>query len=333
MNRRTFLQQSGRALAAAPMYSVASGLFAGSVAEAAMQNIPPGVLSRLGITTVCFRERFAKTRSRGAAPPAGGDLTLLTAPKFIADNLGLHNVEIWNFQFDDTSLDYCKKIKAAADAAGSKIIDLQLDLGANDNLSDPDATKRAASLKMIKEWMDRAAACGSPRMRANTGAGTEANWNPKRTADGFRELADYGEKIGVMILIENHIGYSANIDKVVEVVKLVNHRNCGVICDWGNTPASGSISDKVAALSKLFPYLKLVSAKELDFNAQNKHTSYDIVPIIKATEASGYKGIYSIEFYSEAAPPPDPVAAAKEMIKVLAANIAPAAAPAPAPKK
>jgi len=154
MNRRTFLQQSGRALAAAPVYSLASGLFAGSVVEAAVQNIPPGVLSRIGITTVCFRERFAKSRSRGAAPPPGGDLTLLTAPKFIADNLGLHNVEIWNYQFDDTSLDYCKKIKAAADAAGSKITDLQLDLGPDDNLSDPDATKRAASIKTIKEWMD-----------------------------------------------------------------------------------------------------------------------------------------------------------------------------------
>jgi hypothetical protein len=44
-----------------------------------------------------------------------------------------------------------------------------------------------------------------------------------------------------------------------------------------------------------------------------------VVPIIKATEASGYKGIYSIEYYGK--PPKDVVAAAKESIKELTANI------------
>ena len=48
-----------------------------------------------------------------------------------------------------------------------------------------------------------------------------------------------------------------------------------------------------------------MSAKELDFDENNKHVNYDVVPIIKATEASGYKGIYSIEFYGE--PPKDVV--------------------------
>lgn len=321
MKRRTFLQQSGRAMAATPLVSLASGLFDAAGAEAAVQSIPAAVLNRIAITTVCFRERFAKTRSRGAAAPAGGDLTLLTAPKFIADNLGLHNVETWNAQFDDTSLDYCKRVKAAADAVGSRFIDLQLDLGPADNLSDPDPAKRAATLTAIKGWMDRAAAIGAPMLRANTGGGSATAWDPKRTADGFRQLADYGQGIGVKVLIENHIGYSADIDKVVEVVKTANHPNIGVICDWGNTPAEGTPDQKVAALGKLFPYLSLVSAKELDFDDQSRHISYDVVPIIKATEASGYKGIYSIEFYTEKQPPRDVVAAAKTMIQALAANI------------
>ncbi len=52
-------------------------------------------------------------------------------------------------------------------------------------------------------------------------------------------------------------------------------------------------------MQKLMPYLSLVSAKELDFDANNNHTSYDVVPLIKATEASGYRGIYSIEFYTD----------------------------------
>jgi len=74
-------------------------------------------------------------------------------------------------------------------------------------------------------------------------------------------------------------------------------------------------------MKKLMPYLALVSAKELEFDSNNKHMSYDVVPLIKATEASGYRGIYSIEFYSDKNQPPDPVAAAKTMMAALAANI------------
>src|SRR5688572_32190687 len=102
MNRRKFLQHSGRTLAAVPI--LASGL----VNSGCSESTPPApaaapatpapsadVMSRIGITTVCFREWFPKTRTPGKAAPAGGDLTLLTAPKFIADNFGIHTVEIW----------------------------------------------------------------------------------------------------------------------------------------------------------------------------------------------------------------------------------------------
>ena len=307
MHRRRFLQQGARALAVAPFIRGLAGA----------QSIPPAALDRIGITTVCFRERFSATRSKGAPAPAGEDLTLLTAPKLIADQLGLHNVEIWSAQFADTSLDYCRQVKAAAAAAGSRIIDIQVD--GPENLSEPDPAKRAASIAAVKQWMDRAAAVGAPRMRANTGGGKPEAWDVNRTADSFRQLADYGKPIGVKILIENHIGYSADISKVVELVNAVNHPNCGVISDWGNTPST-SAADRLAGLSMLFPHLELVSAKELDFDDGNHHVSYDIVPLIKATEASGFRGIYSIEFYSNR-PPHDVVAAARDMMQTIAANL------------
>jgi sugar phosphate isomerase/epimerase len=294
MNRRSFLRYGGQAAALAPFWAPA--VTEPSRLEAAPQTVPPGVLRRIGITTVCFRDRFGSTREKKIGPvPAGEELTLLTAPKFIAGALGLHNVEIWSAQFADQSLEYCKQIKAAAEAVQSRIINIQVD--GSENLSDPDAAKRSASIDTIKRWMDRAAAVGAPTCRANTGGGTPEAWDVNRTADSFRQLAAYGKK-------------------VVAIIKAVNDPYCRAICDWGNSPSN---EGRVAALGKLFPYLELVSAKELDFDENNKHVNYDVVPIIKATEASGYKGIYSIEFYGK--PPKDTVAAARDMIKALSANI------------
>lgn len=316
MNRRSFIRLGGHAAAIVPIWAAAPAFASFSRAGAAAQ--PAGaVLRRIGITTVCFRERFAQTRDKKAAPlPADQALTLLTAPKFIADTLGLHNVEIWSTQFADMSLDYCREIKAAAEAVKSRITNIQVD--GQENLSEPDAAKRAASVDSIKKWMDRSAAVGAPTCRANTGGGPPEAWDVNRTADSFRQLAEYGKKIGVKILVENHTGYSADIDKVVAVVKAVNDPYCRALSDWGNTPST-SPEARVAGLSKMFPYLEFVSAKELDFDEQNRHVNYDVVPLIKATEASGYKGIYSIEFYGK--PPKDVVAAARDLIAAISANI------------
>ncbi|MGH9161679.1 MAG: sugar phosphate isomerase/epimerase family protein [Vicinamibacteraceae bacterium] len=315
MTRRWFIRCSGRTLAAVSLGASLPALGRGrGVAQAAQSE---AVLKRIGITTVCFRDRFSTTRDRKAGPiPAGQELTLLSAPKFIADTLGLHNVEIWNMQFDEISTDHCREIKAAAAAVGSRIINIQVD--GPENLSDPDEAVRAESIRSITEWMDRAAAVGAPTLRANTGSGPPEAWDVERTADSFRQLAAHGKRIGVKILVENHTGYSADIDKVVAIAKAVDDPSCRVIADWGNTP-SGSPDAQVAGLSKLFPYLELVSAKQLDFDDQNRHINYDVVPLIKATEASGFRGIYSIEFYGR--PPKDTVAAAKNMIQALSANI------------
>ena len=92
MTRRSMLALGTRALAAYPVLARTGPLNAFAGAQAG-QSIPAGVLRRIGITTVCFRDRFTQTREKTAGPiPAGQELTLLTAPRFVADTLGLHNV-------------------------------------------------------------------------------------------------------------------------------------------------------------------------------------------------------------------------------------------------
>ena len=314
MNRRVFLAQLTAAVGAAPILSATR---VSALQGASAPSIPPAVLQRIGITTVCFRNRFRQTAPKDAAAKA--DLTLLAAPKFIADSLGIHNVEVWNAHCESESPEYCAQVKDAAAKVGSRITNIQLD-GSYD-LSSADAAKRAESITFVKGWMDRAKAVGATSLRANTGpAKAGPPFEPATIADSFKQLATYGKSIGVKILIENHVGFSADVDKVVTLLKAINDPNCGAITDWGNSSAK-DIERRVADMQKLMPYLALVSAKELDFDANNNHTSYDVVPLIRATEASGYRGIYSIEFYTDKNPPSDPVVAAKKMMSAIAANI------------
>ena len=68
MTRRWFLRQSGRTLAVLPIVSSLPVLGRAATAGATLQSIPASVLKRIGITTVCFRDRFASTRGKSAEP-------------------------------------------------------------------------------------------------------------------------------------------------------------------------------------------------------------------------------------------------------------------------
>jgi hypothetical protein len=73
----------------------------------------------------------------------------------------------------------------------------------------------------------------------------------------------------------------------------------------------------------MFPRLGLVSAKGLHFDEHYRHVDYDIAAIVRATEASGFRGYYSVELYvptlEEA--PPDPIRAVKSMVQTISREL------------
>ena len=324
MQRRTFVQRSILFAVAVPLVGCSQDDAAtGEAAAPDSGSANSGVdarLARLGITTVCLRSRFTQTKTMMAEPSTAPMLTLLTAPRFIADELGLHNVEVWDFHFDEKTIPYCEQVRAAAEAAGSRISNVQVD--DLPDLSAVDAATRAQGVAQAKEWVDRTVALGAPSFRVNTG-GTEGGTMPlELTAESFKQIADYAGQKNVTVLVENHVGYSRDIDNVVRLVDAVNHPNCRILCDYGNTPA-GATQERVAALSKLFPKTAFVSAKAVAFDDELKPATYDYGALVKATEDSGYTGIYSIEMWPEgsATPPADPVRAALNMKELTLQNM------------
>lgn len=269
--------------------------------------------ARLAVTTVSLRHNLQPPL--GSPSKVGPMMDLASAPRVIRDRLGLNQVEVWSLQFQDKSLDYCRGLRTAAEAVGSRFINLQLD--SNYDLSATDPARREQSVNLVKEWMDRASVIGAPSLRANIDAGkADSPLQLEPATQSFRTLAEYGRKIGVKILIENHTGASAKADNCVTILKAVNDPFCRAVVDWGNSAATTE-AGRIADLSKLFPYLQLVSAKGQHFDAAGKHIEYAIEPIVRATEASGYRGIYSIELFAEPDGPEDAFQACETMIRAI----------------
>jgi sugar phosphate isomerase/epimerase len=184
-----------------------------------------------------------------------------------------------------------------------------------------DAAARARGIDIGRRWVDIAAALGSPSMRTNANYDTTLGGPDvfARVVEAYRALADYAQTVGIRLLVENIYGYTATIDHVIEVIKAVDSPNCRGIVDWGNSAAKTS-EERVSECQRLMPYVDVVSAKGRAFDAQYRHTGWDIGALVRAAEAGGFRGIYSLDV--DPGPQLDQTLATRSVIATIQANLA-----------
>jgi sugar phosphate isomerase/epimerase len=305
MHRRDFLKH-GSLAAAVPF--VARAVTAPTSAAA----LQAASTSRIGIATWSFRHLLAAGRNQNAPVPERAVMTALDAPKFVADELGLHQLEIIINHLDERTVAYAERVRAAADKVKVTFINFQL----GGQMSAPDPAVRAKSIAEIKDGMRIAAALGAPSVRADVGGRAGEPLDLKITAESYKELADFGATIGVMPMPENHGGHSSDPDTLATIMRAVDPRVRAIV-DWGNFRVENQ-AQRLESTRKLLPYVGLVSAKVDRFDAEYK-PGYDVAELVRLVESSGYKGKYSIEITNA---PADIVKGSIVARDTIAANLA-----------
>jgi sugar phosphate isomerase/epimerase len=238
-------------------------------------------------------------------------MTALDAPKFVRGELGLNQLEIIINHLDERTVAYAERVRAAADQAGVKFMNLQL----GGQMSSPDPAVRAKSIAEIKEGMRIAAALGAPSVRADVGGQAGGPLDLKITADSYLQLVEFGTTVGVMPMPENHGGHSSDPDTLVSIMRAVDPRVRAIV-DWGNWRVENQ-AQRIEATSKLLPFTGLVSAKFDRFDSDYR-PGYDVAELVRLVEASGYRGKYSIEITN---PPADIVRGAVAAREIIIANL------------
>ena len=254
----------------------------------------PDKLRRVGMNTILFRMCFPATRveGHGVVEPR---LTLFDIPRYYADRFQLHNLEFWSRHFEAHSPGYLSDLKNAISKTRSRLINIQLDdLPRIDParpgyfLASENESIRRKSLEFVREWIAAAALAGSDAIRVNTESGSF-----DLCVRSFRELTEYAARKGVVLLVENHGGISANPDLHVRLIQAVNHRNIRTLPDFGNHRPE----IRYQALQAIMPYAYQVSPKALPFNQQGEHDGYDFGRAMRIAVDSGFSGIYSADYW------------------------------------
>ena len=281
MNRREFIfKSSGLVLTAyaSPMLAqVATNNFASGTG---------GKMDRIAMGTLLFRYQFKQTRPRELAT-IKNELTLLDVPEHHR-KFGVKKIEFWNEHFESLEPDYLARLKEKIKAAGSQLVNVQIDRITYD-LASTNEEARLKSVKDVKEWIDAVSFLGSTCIRINPG---RPRGSVEKSIESLKELNTYAQSKNLIVITANHFGLEMDADQYVRIAK-----GAGVYTepDFGNYPADDQL---FAKLEKIIPYAYIISAKVVNFNQNMEHTSYDFDRCVRLAESLGFQGLYMAAQYS-----------------------------------
>ncbi len=167
--------------------------------------------------------------------------------------------------------------------------------GIRNNFASPDPAVRAADVERAKKWIIVASKLGAPVIRLFAGEipkGYENKWDEVAgwMIDCYKECADFGQKHGVIIGIQNHGDMLQTADQCIKVVKAINSRWAGIILDTGNF----KVADPYGDIATVIPYAVNWQVKESVFGTGSGIRT-DLPRLIKILKKSGYRGYLPVE--------------------------------------
>ena len=209
------------------------------------------------------------------------------------------------FEFDPSTAAGRKWLdRLAAQIAATGVRCHHVSNNAPRNICDLDAERRKEGIAVAKKWLDGSAQIGAKSMRVNTGGprivpGATATRDYPRNdeivkylrnaIESFKEMADYGGKVGVIVTVENHWGLSADPIHVRIILDEVNHPFCEASPDFCNWEHDYLLYHGLEALA---PYTHTtVHAKYW-----NRWSEVDVQRCVRIMTNARFKGIFALEY-------------------------------------
>jgi L-ribulose-5-phosphate 3-epimerase len=235
----------------------------------------------------------------------------------------LDAVEYVNGFFKDKATDFAYLNEMTRRAREHGVTQHLIMIDGEGRLGDPDKEKQNQAIFNHRKWVDAAATLGCVSIRVNPEGEGEWEVRAQQVADGLRRLSEYGEEVGINILIENHgSGLSSNGEWLSRVILLVDHPRCGTLPDFGNFHlGEGRMYDIYKGTAELMRYAKAVSAKSHDFSSAGEETAKDYRRLMKIVTDAGYHSWVGIEYEGEHMSERNGIMATLRLLKTIQAEM------------
>jgi sugar phosphate isomerase/epimerase len=240
-----------------------------------------------------------------------GQMNHLDFPAKAKNEFGIDKVEYVSMFFKEkpTNKEYLAEMKKRASDNGVKSNLIMVD--SMGNLGDLDGAKRQQAVDNHIPWIEAAKELGCYAIRVNLDGEGSDEEVAKASVEGYSKLVEIGEKNGLTILVENHIGPSVNPDWLVGVMNQVKSNYAGVLVDTANfiryklegmtieafkNAKTIATYDKYDGVMKLMPYAKGVSLKTHEIDKNGNELNTDFRRLLKIIKQSGFNGTIGVEY-------------------------------------
>ena len=201
--------------------------------------------------------------------------------------------------------------------------------GIRNDFSVADKAVRAAGVQLTKDWIEAAARLGATVIRVFAGpqspfkdwrvaaGGTKRDDVEKWMADDLRACAEYGEKFGVIVGVQNHGDFINTGAEHVSLLRRVGHPCCGALVDTGKFITD----DPYADIALITPHAVGWQIKET-LGSAVKSPRADFKLMMKIIADGGYRGFVPIETLSMGRKDYNPAAEVEMVLKGMREGIA-----------
>ncbi len=161
--------------------------------------------------------------------------------------------------------------------------------GVRTDFSNTDPIQRAADVELVRRWVEVAAKMDAPVLRVFAGKTVPPEQTQRAldwAVESLRKCVEFGEKAGVMIVLQNHNELLKTVEQVLYIRKQIPSEWLGINLDIGSLRAG----DPYQEIAKLAPYAYTWQIKENVYRrgVEEKTDARKIIEVVKAAHYRGY---------------------------------------------
>ncbi len=162
------------------------------------------------------------------------------------------------------------------------------------NLCRKDPREQEREAAWLLHWTEIAYQLGSSHVRVFGGtvpAGSSEDEAATWVAEILKRCADHAADRGVVLGLENHGGITSRAERILEIVRAVDHPNVGVNLDTGNFR-----EDPYNQIQLCLPHAVNAQFKVEMRDARGNHEPSDWDRIVRMFAAASYRGYMALEY-------------------------------------
>jgi sugar phosphate isomerase/epimerase len=276
-------------------------------------HFPTEARERIAIASYPFRDFIAGREDK----PGGGKMELKDFAAHVSARFNIKKIEPWSAHFRSLEKASLEELRDAAAQAHGAIVNIAVD-GEHSPYA-ADAAEREKAVAFSKQWIDAAAAVGSPSVRTNIPPAKDSKPDVERTAKSLKLVAEYGAAKNIVVNLENDNPASEDPFFLVKVIENVNSAWLHALPDFANTLAAFEEEYAYRGIDAMFRKAYNIShVKETEVgDGKDKIAHVDLPRTFAIARKHGYKGYFSMEWDS----PGDPYAGTAGLIEKTLKNL------------